>query len=325
MKEQVTWLKDALDTKKLVEHLAYYYLHEGRLYATTGKMTASIPFPYFEGTLLLSGKEFEQVIKAAPKDAVLEVTDGGRARVRAGRFRAYIPVLDPEKWPLEREFTSYDALPAGFLDLATKLRDFISENATKMWSACLAVTPEGMYATNNFVVAFGPLDTGLTDERQLLLPEWAVDFLLGRKDGLEEWGWDDGAAYFSWTNGGKMKTQLVNEEYPTKPIQSMIKKAEPTVTIEGEWRTALLRLTTLAGSQDITLFKDTASFGSEGELFVEDGLETPAPEGGLSCWVAEQLNLVMKVAEKWNPTVWPSPAPFEGQGLRGVVASKRPK
>lgn len=323
MKEQVTWLKDALDTKKLVPHLAYYFMKEGRLYATTGKMTASIPFPYYDGTLLVSGKEFEQVVKSAPEGAKLEITPGGRASIKAGKFKAHIPVLDPELWPLEKELASYEALPKDFLRLAEIMRPFISENATKMWAATLALTAEGMWSTNNISVVHAPLETGIEGERQVLLPEWAVDFLLGRQDGLEEWGWDDGSAYFSWKNGGRMKTQLVNEVYPTAQIQLMLgKTSEPSHQITEEWRKTLQRLSTLAGSQDIVLFEAVASFGGEDSLFVEDGLETPVPAGGFSCWPSEDLSKVMKVATHWDPTKWPQPARFRSASLTGLVASK---
>lgn len=330
--EAVAWLKDALASRELVEHLTHYYLRDDRLFASDGRIMASIPCDIVvkvtgEGPLLIPGKEFERILKATRPDKDLIVTrlETG-LEISQGRFKAVVPMVDSSAWPYESyDNSAFVALPTAFLDALGSLRPFVSDNATQPWSTCVQIEQDGVLATNNIVIARAICELPITGA--YLLPSWGVDFLLSHRDAFVGGWFTSDAAHFEWQNGGRMRTQLLNGEFPSRAKAMCQPAVSSTTSITDEWREVYQRIALVANGSPIEIHADHLETGGTGldTLRCEDGAVTPVPSTGFSCWNERHLSAVMERADWWTPEVWPNPAAWgrADGSLVGILAGLR--
>lgn len=330
----VSWLKDALASRELVDHLTRYYWRDDRLFASDGRITASIPCDIASavtahGPALIPGKEFERLLKAMrPDRSVTVLRDDTGIQFSQGRFKARVPTVDPETWPYaEQDGVVFFDLPEAFVDGLRRLRPFVSDNATQAWATCIQIEADGLLATNNIVIARAvcSLPSVLAP---CLLPTWGIDFLLSHVEGLAKGGLTDDMAHFEWSNGGRMRTQLITGAFPAR-AKSMCQppvEAGSAVELAAEWREAYERVALVANGGPIVCHADRLEAGRNDDvLHCEDGAETPTPPSGLSRWSERHLTPVLAQADWWVPQSWPNPAAWgrtDGT-LVGIIASLR--
>lgn len=331
--EAVAWLKDALASRELVDHLTRYYWRDNRLFASDGRVTASIPCDVAPaitatGPALVPGKEFERLLKAMRPDRSVTITrlEAG-VQFAQGRFKALVPTVDPSSWPyIDHGAPSHPALPEAFLDGLRRLRPFISDNATWPWATCVQLESDGLLATNNIVIARAICSLPMVTAPRLL-PAWGVDFLLSHAEGLSGGWFTDDAAYFEWSNGGQMRTQLISGAFPARAKTMCQPAVELPVELTAEWREAYQRVALVANGGPITCHADRLETGHGGDvLHCEDGAETPVPPTvGSSRWSERHLTPVLEQADWWTPQTWPNPAAWgRADGtLVGIISSLR--
>jgi hypothetical protein len=205
------------------------------------------------------------------------------------------------------------------------LRPFISDNASKVWATSLGLLPGYAYATDNIVIARYPVQQSGT----LLIPMWALDFVLARTEGLEAWAHHDHTFWFRWANGAWLKSVGVHGEFPERAGVNIDQAApegeELTCPITSDWREVYRRVSELTVMDGIG-FTRTAIIGGTGEgCSFDEELDTPLPEEVEKIYFAtEYLAKALASSSEWGPDCWPSPVPFRGPGgFAGVIASRR--
>lgn len=320
----VNWCKDALASKDLVAHLTYYMVKEGKIYASDGRMVACHPIMAdFGKPLFIPGVEFERVLNAMPTDNPELRLDEGKLIVRHGKFRGKLSVASEESWPYEAGHEGkWTLLPKGLLEAIKKIRPFVSDNATQLWATCASLRPGFIYATNNVVVARASVPE-LTGD--ILLPAWAIDFLLPRVAGATHFAVSENAIFFKWDSGAWLKTFSMGGTFPEKAGNMIDSCGKASFATSPEWRATFKRVADLTGSGGTIKIYPTRMVGSgEGELEVEDSAVTTSPEGEeCSIWDSGYLSPVIEIATAWNPAAWPKPARWQGDGIDGIVLGRR--
>ena len=316
MQEALSWVKDALTSKAVSPELTHYLVRDGRIYATDGRMTASHLFPSKE-TFCVSGAEFEAVIARANNNTSIELGDGCIV-VHSGRLRGTIKTIDPKDWFCPVVGESRIVIPSRLLPALKQLRPFISDNASRPWALCVRAAVDTLYATNNVsAVAVPEIDL---DGVNVLIPYWAVDFVLSR-DGVTHWEHGDGYVAFHWASGAWMRTQLMNDEYPPQVEEIIGKGGVANHAIRPEWKAAFEEACGLI--EDVLVLHPDKMTGINKNLNVEIAAETLAPTLGYSAWVPKFLAPVIACATHWQPDTYPGPTPFRGDGIIGVIVGRR--
>lgn len=320
----VNWCKDALASKDLVAHLTYYMIKEGKIYASDGRMVACHPIMVdFGKPLFIPGADFERILGAMPTDNPELKLDEGKLTVKHGKFRGKLSVASEETWPYEAGHEGkWTVLPKGLLAAIKKIRPFVSDNATQLWATCVALRNGFIYATNNVVVARAQVE-GLTGD--VLLPAWAVDFLLPRVAGATHFAVAENAIFFKWDSGAWLKTFSMNGTFPEKAGTMIDSCGKAAFATTPAWRATFARVAGLTGSGGtIKIFHNVMLGSGEGELEATDAAESPIPEGQeASIWDAGYLTPVIEIATHWNPAAWPKPARWQGEGIDGIVIGRR--
>lgn len=318
MLEAVRWLKDAISSKKIVLEMTYYNVQGGQIQATDGRIIAGYPYDSkFE--FLAPGKDLERLLARFDDDVKIEHDKENRqVLLKSGRSRGAINTLDIEQWnyPGVGE-EDWQPIPAGLVSAIKKLSVFASENANHLWACGVTLYDGWVLATNN--VAIAGMQVPAIGKMHAIIPLWAIDFIVDRTDGLSHWCHTENYLGFKWKNGAWMRSNLIDSQFPEK-VAYMIKAAStelPDVDITDDFRKAVLRVADLAESSiKIDQYEISASFGNS---TVTEEIETDMLGGMTTLWGAKFIVPVMKVAEVWDPFMWPKPAAFRGDGIVGYI------
>jgi hypothetical protein len=321
MKTTITWLNAALATKDIGASMTYYRVADGMISATDGNITASYPWRFGNDGFLVPGVEFEKVLKRMPDNPTISAGEGN-IKLKSGRLSGTIQTLPLTDWSHPGvDEAKWKKIPTELLPLLKQLRAFVSDDPSRQASQCIALENGFAYATNNVAIAGAKCDE--LGEIMALLPPWAVDFLLGREEGLTHWAWTDNYVAFKWFNKAWMRSQLVIGQFPEKAA-ALVRSAfdeKPTQEITEDFRTAFKEIAELA-EDTIMIYADRieSKFG-KAEIESESKCETP--EGGCSTWGARFLAPALMVADSWSPKMWPAPVPFRGKLLAGYVVGRK--
>jgi hypothetical protein len=319
MKEIITWLKDALTTKKLVEEMAYYRAADGFLKATDGRIIAGHPCDP-KLSFLAPGQEFERAVNKFGDDLTL-VQGDGEITLRSGKTKASIKTLPADRWDypgIDEE--EWMPVPKSLVANLRRLYPFVSDNATHIWATGITLERGWAFATNNIALCgirmpqLGPITA--------IVPLWAIEFLMNREVGLISWCWTENYVAFQWANGAWMRSTLMDSYFPEQ-VSNMVMKAmneNPDVEIDDEFRSAFAQIAGVADSA-IVIASDfmMAEFG-KGTMTVEHGIVELGE--AQTIWAAKFLAPVIAESLYWDPTRWPKPAPFMGDGLCGYVMGR---
>lgn len=323
----LAWLKDAIAHKDIVVHLTHVLVKDGNAYASDGRIIAAHPFPH-DGPFLVPGELFAKLLNSTAEPRLEVEKECVRVTDKKSKLKGKLSILDPELWPFESSYEGqWTDLPEELVPGFRQLRPFVSDNATKSWATSIGIKDGYLYATNNIVVARIDLRSVLDPDINLLVPYWAVDFVLARTEGLDGFATTESSMLFRWENGGWMRCPLMVGEFP--PQAGAIIDARPEVEAElsPEWLAAFRRVADLTDGPELKLYGNRIVGGSGRELEAEDEAESPVPEGQeFSMWDPGHLRDVIAAgATHFNPSCWPLPARFKGAGkFEGIILGRRP-
>lgn len=320
MKNELLWVKDALATKDIVSALTYYRVENNTIRATNGRLTACHPFPDRQ-SYVVEGRTFEALLGRMPSPPLAAEIGETTITFRSGRLRGSIAMLDSSLWNCPVPGDSWRGIPDGLLDGLRELRPFLSDNASQIWATAIYAGPEGLFATNNVMMASSPVPV----EVPVLIPGWLVDFILYRKEGLVEWQITDQYVAFRWENGAWAHSLLIDAEFPIERADTLIQEmVEPDEEIHPDWREAFGNVSALS-EEEIRLYPDRMTGGRK-HLEVVEEVGTKPPTGGqpFSCFHPKFIAIMLTCATHWAPWIWPAPVPFKGERVRGILVGRIP-
>ena len=317
MKEAIKKINEALSSGNIVKHFSYYLVKDGMICASDGRMVAASPFPC-KITFLVAGDEFEKLVNRMPAEPTLTPLDDS-IRLTSGRFRGTIQTLDPTTVSYATPEGSWYKWPPGLLARLQLVRSFISDNATQTWALCAWLKDDAAWATNN--VALARVSCEGMNAPGILLPNWAIDFLVKRKDEPQAFFMTDNHAAFRWADGSWMRTQLGEGTFPEQAAKLVEGASQPQWEVNDEWRKACYMVADFSESH-VTMYCDKI-VGGRGRANVEYDIQTPVPEGlEKTIWHPKFLLPVIEAATHWDPLAYPKPATFAGPHITGIIVGK---
>jgi hypothetical protein len=323
MKEELAKVRKALARQSLTDTsiLVHYLVHNHTITASDGKLTACTPFPY-DGTFLVPGIDFERQVDRIPDPETIAV-DPQSITVKGSKMRGTINTLDTDFHDYHpKPGDVWSAVPPKLLEALALVRPFISDNAIHPWALCAAFGADHVYATTN--VSLIKVDCPMLDGAGQLLPYWAIDYLLARKEELVGVQIYPNYAAFKWDDDSWIHTKLMDAEFPTAANQLFQKYVEPEWEITDDWRTAYELVSGLSEGL-IELYPDKI-VGRQNQSITEHAVpDTPVPDG-FECtkWPPKFLDAVIDVATHWQPDMYPNPSIFAApaQGVRGFIVGR---
>jgi DNA polymerase III sliding clamp (beta) subunit (PCNA family) len=215
----------AVQERSLLSVLSHFYIYDGRVQATDGRMSIDAPLPELAGiAVTVPADRFLAAVEASEDEPKVEVKDG-RILITSGAFKARIPIMPQEAYaraePNDPDWEPEEA----FLPTLRRLRPFIASDATNAWSTCLLLTSTHAYATNNVCLVGEPcslLDG--TDIESLAIPAFAIDEIIRLGQEPTKFGVSDNAITFYFDDTW-LRTQLIIAPWPAERITQLFAAA----------------------------------------------------------------------------------------------------
>lgn len=317
MREVIDRIKGARASKDMGAFLSHYLLSDGEMVTTDGKISAGCPSPY-NISALVPGPELERLVGRLEEDITIQ-QDDNTIKLRAGRMHGTIQTLPPDTVLFPRPTGNWIDPPSGLVEAFRKVRPFIADQAVHQWGLCACLRTGCVMATNNISLVRAECD-GLETAADILIPSWAIDFVLSAKAALTKVDFNDNNASFLWDDGLWLRTQLVVDGFPSNAAKLLEERAPTTIAIPKEWRKAYTAVSAI--SENIVTIQPDKIIGGMGKSIVEH--ETPMP--GLeqeTHFNPKFLDNVMAIAESWEPSRYPAPVPFRAPGLYGLIVGRK--
>ncbi len=323
MKEALAKVRKAISRQDIKIELCHYMLRNGRLYAFDGRHTASAPVDC-PGAFLVPGREFERIFDKIPDDADPVITlSASSVQVRYGRMSGTLRLtdtidIDSIKYPEPGQ--NWCDLPDALLNALQLVRPFLSDNAVHSYALAASAGRDLLRATTN-VSLVEVACPGLYADGQLI-PCWAIDFVLGRRNGLVSFQLTDKQMSFLWDDGCWMCSLLISSEFPEMARTLFDTFEKPRWAVTEDWRQCYQLVSDR--SEGRIEVHENKIVGMHGTATIEHLSETaPIPSEGVSYWDPKFLDPVVEIATHWQPDRWPGASTFRGKGIRGFIVGRR--
>ena len=319
MKDELAWLSDALASNAVVLEWNNFYFGPGFIRATDGRITAQVPHNS-QHEALVPGKELMRISKACTVDPKLKVRgEGNVMEVRAGRLSARVPVM-PGNIDLNVG-EEWEPVPPELVEKMKRLRPFISSDATHLWAMGLILTPEYLVCTNNVAFAASRCND-LPEGQGLIVPVWAIDFILSRPD-ITHWQWQDNYVAFKWHGGAIMRASLIDATFPGRVLEllEMVEgRGEQPQNVTDEFKQVYSRVGPVADSY-IDIYEDRVEVEAGAASITEAvGIKGCAVTG--TRWTTKALGVVIDNCHNIDVTTYPQVCAWQGDDIFGLILGR---
>jgi hypothetical protein len=222
MREAINIVRGAVAKKSLLPVLTHFRIYDGRIQGGNGRLSIEAPCPELAGLdICVPADRFVKAVDACDGEPKIKITDGGKLSMSRGSFRAILPLLPPDDYPLaDRRGLAPVTGIGDWLPVFRALAPFIGEDASKMWATGIWLSDGFAYATNNAALARMPVPWSSMDE-PLIVPGFAVDELL--RIGQEPDGVCHGAGgvLFDLPGGAWLRSMILDGGWPNS-VQGML-------------------------------------------------------------------------------------------------------
>lgn len=319
MLQELLFVRGALAKKDLLPVLTHFRLYQGRIQGGNGRVAIDIPCPSIgDLDILVPGERFLKAVDACDGEPELSITKGERLSVKRGSFRAYLPLLEPEAYPLEYLDGHPVVTDGSLLDVFKRLGPFVGEDASRPWACGILLDSGQAYATNNISLAVMPSPWSSFNE-SVVIPGYAIAEILRIGQEPKEIRLVEGqSASFEFDNGGWLKTTLIDLPWPDLTRLLDITSCRWTQVDISDLRAAISRVLPFCSDPD----QPQVYFGPEG-IRTPDGTMSAQMEGivlPLGRWRVEPLQAALGEAIRIDLSQWPGPCPWEAEGgLKGLI------
>lgn len=263
----------------------------------------------------------EKLILALSKcdDAVsVTQTEAGALSIRAGKFRAIVPCMNPAEYPDFQPDPFVLHVGDDFRQALVRASMFSVEGAKLMHQASILLIKDVCYGTNGFVL----LESwhGYDIPVALVIPKRAIALLENVKSELYAIGASKNSITFYFKNDTWLKTQVYDEKWPMEQSQKMFDVMMRLVDPQPELFTAIESV--LPFSENDRVYFDGVSIRSNLDPHSQDGARyeiSGVPQSnGINGKALLQLKDIIKKIDFFSD---PEKTFFIGDSVRGIIAA----
>lgn len=316
MLKELKFVMGAVAKKDFLPALTHFRIENGRVRGFNGKLALCSPIP-FDINCTPKADALIKAIQHCDDTVVLTMTPAGRLSVRSGKFKAFIDCVDAETPHVEPTGAEFQFDGEALLKAVKTISPFISDDASRPWSNGVLLRGQSAYATNN--VTLVEYWIGSEFPFECCIPSDAVKELLRINEAPTHGQFDNHSLTLHFSDGRWVRTQLLSTEWPD--LARIFNVPSNPVPIEDAIFAALAKVKPFADKIGRVYFRDGALHTHTGE---NEGATVELP--GLQItgsYQIEKLSLLEGVAQKVDWSLYPKPAMFFGERVRGAIVGMR--
>lgn len=318
MLKELKFVQGAVGKKDLLPAMTHFQIQNGHVRSYNGTLAISSPLP-FDIDCCPRADQLVKAISQCEEVVTLSMTPGGKLRVQSGKFRAFVEnTIDTGFHPVpEGEPLAFDG--ASLFASLKVLYPFIGNDASRPWTNGILLNGQSAFATNNTCVCEYWL--GVPFPHQINIPKACIKEMLRVDEAPTHAQLAQGSITFHYEDGRWIRSQLLGIEWPFEMITKILSRPNEPVRIPEELFPAITKLQRLAdGSSRIYInhgLLTTHTEEEQGGSVEVDGLEFQG------CYNIAMLALLEGVVTHADFTLYPEPALFFGERLRGAIVGMR--
>mgnify|MGYP003111507610 CR=1 FL=1 len=318
MVEALAKVKSAVSNKEIVAYLTHYYVGGGEIVASDGRLVAGAPFPD-DREYVVPASEFEKAIDMAGDDGKLTLSEGS-IKVSLSRARVNIKTLDPTVYSYLKPEGDKFEIPDNMIQVIRDLAPFMSDDASRPWANGIYFRGGCAYATNNVIVATSEVNDEFS--APLVIPVWAVDFLLSNPQEPTEMSYTENQVAFYYEDGSWLRSLLVAQEPPGVIIElcEPIPLSPGGVEIKSDFREAFDLVSNIVESEIV--FTPETLEGGKRAADIQTDVSTSVTD---KCtWHPKYISLVLEAATHWDLSNAPDACRWwGGKTMRGLIVGRK--
>ena len=326
-------VKNALSSRDYIASLTHYHIRNKEIFASNGSLVASAPIDE-DLEHVVPAEELDKALTIFGQDALFEWSKE-TLTIKKGRRKITIRLLEPEAVSLIDPVPPAIALPADFITQIKRIYPFISDDASRPWALTgwLHQVQDGhtvFTATNNISVvevdATLQKDFVFPEGLDTQLPNFALQFLIDRVEGLTHMGVAENRVSFYFIDGSQVTTQLFVQKMPEQVsaiVQDCYEEVNCGFKLTEEWQDAYKTIVQL--SPEEVMLTATSMTAGRRQAVIEVEAQSPVPHDTTkpaSYWNPKFLTPVVDVATHIDFASYPKPSKFYGVGIRGLTIGK---
>ena len=310
MKDAINFVKGAVAKNDAVPILTHIHVYDGRIQASNGKLCIDTPCVDFAGyNFTTQVKDFVMAIEACASEPIISVKND-TLTVKSGKFKANFKML-PEEYPLMSIDTSSIIKPdIKILQTIKTLLPFVSTDSNRPWSCGILFDGDNAYATNSVVM----ITTKTTNLGLFNLSAACANELV--RIGKEPVGVsvDEHHITFIYDDGSWIRANNLSTSWPD--VSHFIPQSVDGVQITDEIKKDVNLVSMFAKNNKVHLGKTISTTDNETAI---ENYDFP------DCYFgADNINLVLQVADNIELSSYPKPCAFAGERVKGVIIGVLP-
>ena len=317
MLDSLKFVQGAIKKTTLTQELEHYAIKDGRITGYNGHLALSSPID-LDLNVYPKAAIFSKAIQACSDEAALSVTKAGRLSIRSGKFRVFVECMEELTFLAKPEGDRYD-VPDNLLSDLEILHPFIAEDASRPWAMGILIQDGCYYVTNNILCVQKWVGHDLP---AINIPRFAVQELLRVKETPLHLYTDLNSITFVYKNDRWLRTQMYDTSWPIERVKALLEGSSEPVPLPDGLEDALNLLYPFLPEKASPVFFEDGGIASSREA--EEGVHLEfagLPSGPI--FNIHQLQLICRVAETVDWSLYPKPCLFFGDRLRGAVAGMR--
>lgn len=318
MLKELNFVKGAVAKKNFDPTLTHFLIRDRRVWGFNGIIGLSSPIECDIDTAP-QGYTFLKALNACKETVALALTSKNQLSIASGRFKTVVDCVTPEEHKALPPTGEFVELNGTMLDALKTLEPFMGFDASRQWACGILFRGDSAYATNN--ITFMQYWLGADFPLEVNIPSQAVRELI--RIGEEPLGLQiaEDRLTFYYSGHRWLMTKLSVLEWPNlERVFDLTARADKT-PLPPDFFTAMETIAPFADDMGRIYFD-----GKCVRTSLDDAVATTYGFDGVplagSYNVAQLLSLA-EVITSADFSLYPSPAPFFGKHIRGVVAGLR--
>lgn len=317
MLRELKFVQGAVARKDLLPAMTHFRIEHGTVRSYNGTLAISCPIP-LDIDCCPRADAMVRAIANCQEATTISITPGARLSIRSGRFRALVDTIEgetPHVYPAGEPF-AFDG--AAFVEACKVLESFIGNDASRSWTNGVLLEGQSAYATNNTCLVQYWL--GAAFPLRVNVPRAAIKEVLRVEEPPTHGQVDGSSITFHYTDGRWIRSQLLAVEWPMDLITGLLDQPSNPAALPEEFFEGLEKIKGMADGVSRVYLKDgalrTHADHDEGAAWDID-----LPAEGL--YNLNMLNLLNGVVNSIDLTLYPKPALFFGERLRGAIVGMK--
>lgn len=315
MLAELKFVMGSIAKKDFIPALSHFRIEKGTVRGYNGTLALCTPIP-LDLTCTPKADSLVRAIANCTETVALSMTAGGRLAVKSGVFKAYIDCVEGETQHVEPEGERFEINGEALLQALKVLQPLVGNDASRPWSNGVLLRGTSAFATNNVILSEYWVGSNFPE---LNIPRSAVKEIVRIGEAPTHAQANEHCITFHYEGGRWIRTALLSTEWPD--LAKVLNVTCNATPIDARIFEGLAIIKPFSDKIGRVLFHEgrmtTHEDPDHGASFE---VAAPLPEGVYSI---EMLALLEDVAKTADWSLYPKPAMFFGDRLRGAIVGMR--